>query len=64
MGKIYDDHLERMAEISKQQLMLANNIQSMSDMSIISTQLCTQTALIAEISESLAIIADKMGGAE
>lgn len=64
MGKIYDEHLKHIAELEKAQKSLANSANTMSDMTIISTQLLAHTALIADISESLAVIADKMGGAE
>lgn len=64
MSKSYEAHLKNMAEIAKQQKLVSDNAQNMSDMSVISTQLLMHVALLADISESLAIIADKMGGAE
>lgn len=64
MSKRHDEVLEHLEELTKGQKDVADNVEAMSDMSIISAQLMFHTALLADINESLAIIADKMGGAE
>lgn len=67
MSKRHNEVLEHLAEIEKSQIKVAKYVEEMDDMSsmpIISTQLMLHTALLADINESLAIIADKMGGAE
>lgn len=64
MSKRHDEVLEHLEELTKGQKDVADNVEAMSDMSIISAQLMFHTALLADINESLAIIADKIGGAE
>ena len=64
MSKRRNEVLEHLEELKKGQSELVDSMQEMSDMSIISIQLMAHTALLADINESLAIIADKMGGAE
>lgn len=64
MSKRHNEVLENLEELKKGQKELVDNMQEMSDMSIISTQLMFHTALLADINESLAIIADKIGGVE
>lgn len=64
MSKRQNEVLEHLEELEKGQRELADIVEEMDDMSIISTQLMFHTALLADINASLAIIADKMGGAE
>lgn len=64
MSKRHDVVLENLAELEKAQREFVNSAMAVSDMSRISTQLMFYTALLADIDESLAIIADKIGGAE
>jgi hypothetical protein len=64
MNKRHNEVLEHLEELTKGQKDVADNVEAMSDMSIISAQLMFHTALLADINESLAIIADKIGGAE
>lgn len=64
MSKRHDEVLEHLEELTKGQKDVADNVEAMSEMSIISAQLMFHTALLADINESLAIIADKIGGAE
>ena len=64
MSKRHNEVLEHLEELEKGQRKLVNSVGEMSDESIISTQLMFYTALLADINESLAIIADKIGGAE
>ena len=64
MSKRHDEVLEHLEELTKGQSKLVDSVGEMSDESIISTQLMFHTALLADINESLAIIADKIGGAE
>lgn len=64
MSKRHNEVLEHLEELTKGQKDVADNVEAMSDMSIISAQLMFHTALLADINESLAIIADKIGGAE
>ncbi len=64
MSKRHNEVLENLEELKKGQNKLVDSMQEMSDMSIISTQLMFYTALLADINESLAIIADKIGGSE
>lgn len=64
MSKRHNEVLEHLKELEKGQRELADIVEEMDDMSIISTQLMFHTALLADINASLAIIADKMGGAE
>ena len=64
MSNRHNEVLENLEELKKGQNQLVDNMQEMSEMSIISTQLMFHTALLADINESLAIIADKIGGKE
>lgn len=64
MSKRHNEVLEHLVEIEKGQKMVAESVGTVSDESIISTQLMLHSALLADINESLAIIADKLGGAE
>lgn len=64
MSKRHNEVLEHLEELKKGQRELVDIVEEMDNMSIISTQLMFHTALLADINESLAIIADKMGGAE
>ena len=64
MSKRHNEVLEHLEELTKSQKTIADNANTVSDMSIISAQLMLYTALLADINESLAIIADKIGGAE
>lgn len=64
MSKRHNEVLEHLAELEKGQRRIVDSTGPMSDMSIISLQLMLHTALLADINESLAIIADKMGGAK
>lgn len=64
MSKRHTEVLEHLEELKKGQSEIVDSMEVMSDMSIISIQLMAHTALLADINESLAIIADKMGGAE
>ena len=64
MSKRHDEVLEHLEELTKGQKTVADNAEAVGDMSIISAQLMFHTALLADINESLAIIADKIGGAE
>lgn len=64
MSKRQNEVLEHLEELAEGQRQLVDNMEEMSDMQIISAQLMFHTALLADINESLAIIADKIGGAE
>lgn len=64
MSKRHNEVLENLKALEKGQRELTDIVEEMDDISIISTQLMFHTALLADINESLAIIADKMGGAE
>lgn len=64
MSKRHNEVLENLKALEKGQRELPDIVEEMDDISIISTQLMFHTALLADINESLAIIADKMGGAE
>lgn len=64
MSKRHNEVLDHLEELKKGQSELVDSMQEMDDMSIISIQLMAHTALLADINESLAIIADKIGGAE
>lgn len=51
-------------QVKKSMDELSNAISMISDMAVISSQITIQTSILLDISESLAVIADKMGGAE
>jgi len=55
---------EILNQVKKSMDELSNAISMISDMAVISSQITIQTSILLDISESLAVIADKMGGAE
>lgn len=64
MSKRHNEVLEHLAELAEGQKNVADNAEAMSDKSIIISELMFLTALLGDLNESLAIIADKIGGAE
>ena len=64
ISKRHNEVLENLEELEKGQRRIVDRTGEMSDMSIISLQLMLHTAILADINESLAIIADKIGGAK
>lgn len=59
-----EENKEVCNQVKKSMDELSNAISMISDMAVISSQVTIQTSILLDISESLAVIADKMGGAE
>lgn len=59
-----EENKEICNQVKKSMDELSNAISMISDMAVISSQVTIQTSILLDISESLAVIADKIGGAE